>query len=171
KKKKKAMQRYWKARLWSPFMNGFLIEDVLMHSGKLLMNETLSQQQIVKIFRELKMQWEKDYSKNVITTDERENRYLEKFGDGFKRFDYNFFLKKINNKFFFKKKKAKIMNTIVMVSRLAKINITDWSDARKLKLICTSAIVEAIRACGSTFKSVGKSELKFAFGGPKFHEY
>ncbi|ETO05365.1 hypothetical protein RFI_32031, partial [Reticulomyxa filosa] len=82
----------------------FLIEDVLMYSGKLLINETLSQrfekiQQIVKIFRGLKMQREKDkinnkhskfafdfrgkhYGKNVVTADERENRYLEKFWDG-----------------------------------------------------------------------------------------
>ncbi|ETN99847.1 hypothetical protein RFI_37620, partial [Reticulomyxa filosa] len=78
----------------------FLIEDVLMYSGKLLTNETLSQQQIVKILQGLKMQWKKDksnnkhskfafdfrwkhYGKNVVTVDERENSYLEKFRDSF----------------------------------------------------------------------------------------
>ncbi|ETO04536.1 hypothetical protein RFI_32861, partial [Reticulomyxa filosa] len=47
----------------------FLTEDVLMYSGKLLLNETLLQQQIVKTFRRLKMQ-----------------QYLEKFLEQFRFF-------------------------------------------------------------------------------------
>ncbi|ETN99295.1 hypothetical protein RFI_38186, partial [Reticulomyxa filosa] len=69
----------------------FLIKDVLIYGGELLTNETLSPtvncEEIQGIENAITSKFAfdfggKHYSKNVVATDERENRYLEKSREG-----------------------------------------------------------------------------------------